>query len=117
MLLTRTNTWQPGFRKRTINKEFKVGPLSLRFITIALLAIGALFYLAQSAQASTYKYKIMELDDQKSKIETDVKQLEVESARLKSLNEIKNSTATMGGRNLLGCNQTLRGICKSTCNP
>lgn len=95
MLITRTNTWEPGFRKRTIGTQLKIGPISLKFITIALLAIAALFYLTQSAQGSTFKYKVMALEDQKSKIETDVKQLEVESARLKSLNEIKNSTQTM----------------------
>ena len=95
MLITRTNTWEPGFRKRTIKGELKVGPVSLKFITIALLAIAALFYLAQSAQSSTFKYKIMELEEQKSNIQADVKQLEVESARLKSLNEIKNSTQSM----------------------
>ena len=37
----------------------------------------------------------MDLESQKSKALTDVKQLEVESARLKSLNEIKNSAQTM----------------------
>lgn len=95
MLIPRTNTWEPGFRKKTIKTEFKVGPVSLKFITVALLAIAALFYLAQSAQSSTFKYKIMELEDQKSKVQTDVNQLEVESARLKSLNEIKNSTQAM----------------------
>jgi len=95
MLITRTNAWEPGFRKRTIKSELKIGPISLKFITIALVAIAALFYLAQSAQTSTFKYKIMELEDQKSKVQTDVKQLEVESARLKSLNEIKNSAQTL----------------------
>lgn len=95
MLITRNNTWEPGFRKRTIRSQLKLGPISLKFITIALLAIAALFYLAQSAQISTFKYKIMELEEQKLNIQTDVKQLEVESARLKSLNEIKNSVQGM----------------------
>jgi len=92
MLITRNNTWQNAahpFRKRTIKTDFKIGPITLKFITIALIAVIALFYLAQSTQASTFKFKIMELEDQKSKIQTDIKQLEVESARLKSLNEIK----------------------------
>ncbi|KKQ18867.1 MAG: hypothetical protein US31_C0001G0054 [Berkelbacteria bacterium GW2011_GWA1_36_9] len=95
MLIPRNNSWEQGFRKKTIKSEFKVGPVSLKFITVALLAIAALFYLAQSAQSSTFKYKIMELEDQKSKVQTDVNQLEVESARLKSLNEIKNSAQAM----------------------
>ncbi|MBM2821111.1 MAG: hypothetical protein HW405_871 [Candidatus Berkelbacteria bacterium] len=91
MLITQNNSWQSGFRKRTISKSLKIGPISLRFITLALLAIAALFYLSQSTQASTFKYKIMDLEEQKQKAQTDVNQLELESARLKSLNEIKNS--------------------------
>ena len=38
----------------------------------------------------------MELEDQKSNVQADISQLEVESARLKSLNEIKNSSQVMG---------------------
>lgn len=95
MLIPRSNIWQPGFRKRTIPREFKVGPVSLKFVTIALLAIAALFYLSMSTQTSSFKYKIMELEEQKSRSEADVKQLEVESARLKSLNEIKNNVQTL----------------------
>ncbi len=95
MLITQSNTWGSGFRKRTIRSEVKLGPVSLKFITIALVAIVALFYLAQSAQSSTFKYKVMELGDKKTNVESDIKQLEVESARLKSLNEIKNSAQAM----------------------
>ena len=95
MLIPRNNTWQNGFRKRTIGMDFKIGPITLRFITIALLAIAALFYLAQSAQASSFKFRIMDLQGKQTKVQTDVKQLEVESARLKSLNEIKNSTQNL----------------------
>ena len=95
MLITRENKWESGFRKRTIPTEFKIGPISLKFITIALVAVAALFYLAQSTQSSTFKFKIMELEEQKTKIQTDVKQLEVESARLKSLNEVKTSAENL----------------------
>ncbi len=92
MLITRTNQWQSPYRKKTIGKELRLGPISLRFVTVILIAIAALFYLAQSSQAANLKYKVMDLEDQKSKVETDVRQLEVESARLKSLNEIKGSS-------------------------
>ncbi|KKQ74558.1 MAG: hypothetical protein US94_C0002G0018 [Berkelbacteria bacterium GW2011_GWB1_38_5] len=95
MLITRANTWEQGLRKRTIGSSLKIGPITLKFVTIVLLAVAALFYLAQSTQSATFKYKIMDLESQKSKALTDVKQLEVESARLKSLNEIKNSAQTM----------------------
>lgn len=95
MLIPRNKMYENGFRKRTINTNLKIGPVSLKFITIAILAIAALFYLAQSTQASTFKYKIMDLEDQKSKVQTDVKQLEVEAARDKSLNEITNSAQSL----------------------
>jgi len=96
MLITQSNTWEPGFRKKTIKKEFKVGPLSMKFITIALIAIGALFYLAASSQSSSEKYKIMQLQDTKQQLEARSKDLDVEAARLKSLNEIKNTSGSLG---------------------
>jgi len=96
MLITKTNTWEPGLRKRTIQKELKIGPVSVKFITIALLAIAALFYLAESSQASSQKYKIMQLEVSKNQVQANGKDLEVEAARLKSLNEIKNSSQALG---------------------
>lgn len=96
MLITSQNTWQPGFRKRTIKKELKIGPVSLKFITIALIAIGALFYLAESSQASASKYKIMQLTDSRNQVEAQSKDLEVQAARLKSLSEIKSTSESIG---------------------
>jgi len=96
MLITNANTWEPGFRKRTVKKDIKIGPLSLKFITMALIAVGALFYLAQSTQASSQKYKIMQLSDTKKQLEAKTKDLEIEATRLKSLNEIKNNSQNLG---------------------
>ena len=96
MLITQTNTWEPGFRKRTIKKELKIGPVSLKFITIALIAVGALFYLAESSQGASAKYQIMQLTDQKTQVQAQGKDLEVQAARLKSLNEIKTSSQNQG---------------------
>jgi len=94
--MTQTNSWEPGYRKRTIKKEIKIGPLSLKFISIALIAVGALFYLAQSTQGAAQKYQIMQLSSQASQLEAQGKDLEVEAVRLKSLNEIKNSSGSLG---------------------
>lgn len=96
MLIPRNNTWEPGFRKRTIKRELKIGPVSLKFITIALLAVGALFYLAESSQGATQQYQIMQLTDTKQQLEAQGKDLEVEAARLKSLNEISSSSQNLG---------------------
>lgn len=92
MLITNKNSTEEGLRKRTIGREIKVGPLSLSFVTIIVLAALCLFYLAQSTQSATNNYKVRELEDKKGQLEDDNKRLEVESIRLKSLNEIKKST-------------------------
>jgi len=96
MLITNSNTWEPGFRKRTIKKEIKIGPVSIKFIAIALIAVGALFYLAQSTQASSQKYKIMQLTDTKKQLDAKANDLVIEAARLKSLNEIKSNSQNLG---------------------
>lgn len=96
MLITQQNTWEPGYRKRTIKKEIKVGPLSMKFVTIAIIAVGALFYLAQSTQAASSRYEIMQLQDTQKQLQAQSKDLEIEAVRLKSLNEIKSSSVSMG---------------------
>ncbi len=96
MLITRNNSWQSGYRKRTVKKDFKVGPTSIKFITITLFALAALFYLSQSAQGASQKYQIMQLSQTHQDLESKTKDLEVEAARLKSLDTIKKSTQNSG---------------------
>ncbi|MGA2666517.1 MAG: hypothetical protein ABSE91_00295 [Patescibacteria group bacterium] len=96
MLITQSNSWEAGIRKRTVKSELKLGPVSLKFVTIALIATAALFYLAQSTQATSLKYQVMNLQTKVGNEQMDLKQLQVESARLQSLNEIKTSATNMG---------------------
>lgn len=92
MLITNNNSLESGIRKRTIGREIKIGPLSLSFVTVIILAAMALFYLAQSTQGATKNYQIQELQDKKTQLQDETKRLEVEAVRLKSINEIKKST-------------------------
>lgn len=96
MLITHQDEWQYGARKRTIAPEFKIGPVSLKFIIFGLLAVAGLFYLAQTMQTSAIKYNIMQIQQQKDDLVAKSKELEVEAARLKSLNEIKDSSQNLG---------------------
>ncbi len=95
MLITKSNNWEEGVRKYTVNREFKLGPLSLKFATIALITVAALFYLAQSTQGAAQRYQIMKLTDTQKELQAQSKELEVEAARLKSLNEIEKSTQNL----------------------
>lgn len=90
MLVTNVNTIEPGVRKHTIGKDIKLGPLTLKFMTILFLAILALFYLAQSTQSATRNYKAREIEDQKNRLGEENQRLQIEVIRLKSLNEIKS---------------------------
>lgn len=108
MLITKNNSWDAGMRKRTIKKELKLGPMSVKFVLIALMAIAGLFYLSQSAQASSQRYQIMQVSSDKQELEAKTKDLEVEAARLKSLNEIKNSTQSVGLESVDQNNLTLK---------
>lgn len=96
MLITKNNSWESGVRKRTLVPEVKVGPLTLKFATIALLAIAALFYIAQSSQGSAQKYELMQIQESKKELQAKSSELEVEAARLKSLNEIKKNAEGQG---------------------
>jgi hypothetical protein len=91
MLITRSNNWEDGSRKYTVNREFRLGPFSLKFATIALITIIALFYLAQTTQGAAQKYQIMQLSSTKNELQAKSQELEVEAARFKSLNEIEKS--------------------------
>lgn len=96
MLITNSNNNQIGIRKRAIGREIKIGPLTVQFVIIIILAALALLYLAQSTQGATKNYQVRELEDQKNKLELDNERLEIETVRLKSLNEINNNVDKLG---------------------
>lgn len=89
MILTNKNTDQVGVKKRTIEQSVRIGPLSLKFITLLIFAALTLFYLAQSTQSATKKYQLRELQVTQSQLEEDRETLEAEALRLKSLKEIE----------------------------
>lgn len=96
MLITQSNSWQTGIRKRTVKSEIKLGPVTLKFVTIALLAVAALFYLAQSSQATSQKYEATSLQAEVLQKQNDVNQLKVNAARLQSLSTIKEGADSQG---------------------
>lgn len=90
MLLTSSNKSKQGIKKRTINRVVQVGPLSLRFMTLIMLAVVALFYLAQSTQSATKKYTVRGLDNEKQELTKEKDRLQIEATRLKSLQQIQS---------------------------
>lgn len=96
LTITHNNSAASGTKKRAIAHVLHVGPLSLKFITLIIFAAMALFYLAQSTQSATNSYNIRARDLERDRLRNRYHDLEVESLRLKSLNNLKESSKDLG---------------------
>ncbi len=77
-----------GYSSTYAKRRIKLGPISLGFITVVLFSLLSLFYLAQSNQITTKGYILRDLEVEKNKILSENERLQVEAARLESLNKI-----------------------------
>ncbi len=82
------NKRENNFRKRTVTKDISVGPLTLRFITVIIIAALCILYLAQSTQGATENYQLREMEQTKKEIEKENERLGVEAVRLQALKDI-----------------------------
>ena len=67
------------------------GPVSNTIILIVLGCILGLLYLTQVTKTNAFGYKIDELRSEATSLQTEHDELEVASARLQSLERVKNS--------------------------
>ncbi len=72
-------------------QERSLGPVSNTIMLIVLACVLGLLYLTQVTKTNAYGYKINELQKQQTSLQTEHDELEVSSARLQSLERIKNS--------------------------
>jgi len=73
--------------------QIKIGSVSLTIITIILISLLALFYLAQSNQKAVKSYNVKALEERKTELITSTEKLELEAARLNSIKKISESQA------------------------
>lgn len=71
-----------------------LGPVSNTIILIVLGCILGLLYLTQVTKTNAFGYKINELRNESSSLQSEHDELEVASARLQSLERVKNSPAS-----------------------
>ncbi len=95
MIITKAHPIDFGIRKRTIDRNVSLGPLSVRFLTIAVLSVLALFYLIQSSQGESSGLRANDLIKEKEELRQEMRRLELESIRLRSLNEIKKNSSSL----------------------
>lgn len=79
-----------GAQKNKMASRFALGPISMQFVTIVLLALFSLMYLLQNNQMTTQGYKVAQLKSEQIDILQENERYQVEAARLKALGEIKN---------------------------
>jgi cell division protein FtsL len=78
-------------RQHTLKMPIKLGVTSIGFITLMIICFLALLYLIQANRTATYGFKIEEYDDAISKLKKEQSELELEAAKLRSTNQIKEN--------------------------
>lgn len=94
MLITHRST-PLGMRRSSSGRTIRVGPVTVRFITVILLALAALFYLAQSSESATKRYKVFDLQAQQSKSDEQSAWLQSETLRLQSLSGLQDTAKNL----------------------
>lgn len=72
--------------------EHRLGPISNTIMLIILACLLGLLYLTQVTKTNAYGYQINDLQEKQTQLTDEHAQLEVASARLQSLERVKNST-------------------------
>lgn len=97
---TQPNRWQRNqntIRHSVGTKQF--GPVAHTVVVGVLLCVMGLMYLAQVNKTNSYTYPVNELETKKEALLTEQQQLKVESARLASLEAVKNSSVARSMNN------------------
>ena len=73
------------------NQERTLGPVSNTIMLILLACLLGLLYLTQVTKTNALSYKINDLKQQQVRLKSEHDELSVSSARLQSLERVKNS--------------------------
>jgi len=90
LTLTNSKITTLGRKKRTLSPNISVGPISFKFILIAILCVLGLMFIGQSNESSLKGYRIRDLEETKNRLIAENEKLGVEAARLKALGVIEN---------------------------
>lgn len=87
---------QKSYRRNQNSVSFKgrdvaMGPISNFIVLLVLVCLLAVIYLSQVSRTNTYSYSLDTLSSQKQQLVEDYSSLEVENARLQSIERVKQS--------------------------
>ncbi len=83
-------------RSRSTNRLVGAGIFSSRMISIILLALLALLYIAQSTQGATNEVKYQRLRSQAETTAQENEQLQLDAERLQALSNLDKSVPSLG---------------------
>lgn len=90
-------------RQRNVRRQayqsgssFSVGPTTIRYIILLILAVFSLMYLIQSAQGADKIVELRGLEKQKTQLNKDFSTLQVNASRLQSLQNLQDSANKEG---------------------
>lgn len=87
----RQQNWSRGQNTTRYVSPIKLGPVAHTVLVALMITVLGLIYLTQATRATSYDYEIDRIETQISELAVQRDDLEVESARLTSLETIKNS--------------------------
>ena len=88
---------------RVRTSEKRLGPVSNTIMLIILACILGLLYLTQVTKTNALSYKINDLKQQQTQLSSEHDDLQVGSARLQSLERVKNSAVA---KNMVSVNSS-----------
>lgn len=74
----------------------KLGPVTTAIMIGLMLAILGVIYLTQASRVTSYDYKISQVDSKIAELTARKTDLEIEKARLASIQTLSNSTVAQG---------------------
>ena len=88
----RQQNWGRNQNTTRYVSSVKLGPVAHTVLVALMITVLGLIYLTQATRATSYDYEIDRIDSRISELAVEKENLEIENARLTSLNAVKNST-------------------------
>lgn len=87
----RSSSWNRNQNTVAFASAVKLGPIAHTVLIALMITVLGLIYLTQATRATSYDYQAQAIDSQIADLNTKKSDLEVENARLTSLENVKNS--------------------------
>lgn len=88
----RQQNWSRNQNTVAYVSAIKLGPVTHTVLIALMVAILGLIYLTQATRATSYDYATQDIDNQISALNAEKSDLEIENARLASLETVKSSS-------------------------